>query len=257
MKIGIIGASAMGSILADKLVKTGHAVKISNSRGPDSLKDVAAKTGATAVSVMEAVNDVDAVFIAIPTKAVPHLPRGLFEGVAEDVVIIDITNTFPWRDGRIQAFEDGIPESRWVSDQIGRPVVKAFNTIAYPTLYAEGRPAQAAGRIAIPVAGDDARAKDIVMRLVDQFGFDGVDAGGIEESWRQQPGTPAYVTDLDVEGVKDGLRRADVTTARKRRDVASEIFSGPGENLPPVSDAAHLVAIIRAIYRALQKVQPA
>lgn len=257
MKIGIIGASAMGSILADKLVKLGHAVKISNSRGPNSLKDVAANTGATAVSIMEAVRDVDAVFIAIPTKAVPHLPNGLFEGVPADVVVIDITNTFPWRDGHIQAFDDGAPESRWVSDQIGRPVVKAFNTIAYPTLYAEGRPAQAAGRIAIPVAGDDARAKDIVMRLVDQFGFDAVDAGGIDESWRQQPGTPAYVTDLDVEGVKDGLRRADVTTARKRRDVASEIFSGPGENLPPVSDAAHLVAIIRAIYRALQKVQPA
>lgn len=256
MKIGIIGGSSMGTILAGKLTKAGHTVKISNSRGPETLQDVAAKTGAIAVSVVDAVRDVDVVFIAIPTKAVPHLPSGLFEGVSDDVVVIDITNTFPWRDGLIQAFDDGVPESRWVSDQIGRSVVKAFNTVAFPTLYAEGRPAGAPGRIAVPVAGDDTRAKDIVLKLVDQLGFDGVDAGSIDESWRQQPGTPAYVTDLDVEGVKQGLARADVVNARKRRDLASEIFSGPGENLPPVSDAAHLVAIIRAIYRALQKMEP-
>lgn len=247
----------MGSILAGKLTKAGHAVKISNSRGPETLQGVAAQTGATAVSVTDAVRGVDVVFIAIPTKAVPHLPKGLFAAVSDDVVVIDITNTFPWRDGLIQAFDDGVPESRWVADQIGHAVVKAFNTISFPTLQAEGRPAGTPGRIAVPVAGDDATAKGIVLKLADQFGFDGVDAGSLDESWRQQPGTPAYVTDLDVEGVKAALKRAEIPTARKRRDIASEIFSGPGENLPPVSDPAHLVAIIRAIYRALQKVEPA
>jgi 8-hydroxy-5-deazaflavin:NADPH oxidoreductase len=256
MKIGIIGAASMGPILAGMLTKVGHAVKISNSRGPDTLKAIAAQTGATAVSVSDAVKDVDVVFIAIQTRSVPDLPKGLFEGVPDRVIVIDITNTFPWRDGKIQAFEDGVPESRWVSDQIGRPVIKAFNTLGFPTLYSEGRPKGTPGRIAMPVAGDDARAKEIVFDLVDQLGFDGVDAGSIADSWRQQPGTPAYCTDLDVEGVKDGLARADVVNARKRRDITSEIFSGPGENLPSVSDPKELVAIIRAIYRGVHKMNP-
>ena len=257
VKIGIIGAASMGQILAGKLIEAGHAVKVSNSRGPETLEDIAAKTGATAVSVSDAVKDVDVVFIAIPTGAVPHLPNDLFEGVPEDVVVIDITNTFPWRDGLIQAFDDGVPESRWVCAQIGRPVIKAFNTVGFPTLHAEGRPAGTPGRIAMPVAGDDARAKHIVLQLVEQLGFDAVDAGSLDDSWRQQPGTPAYCTDLDVHGVKEGLARADTANARKRRDIASEIFSGPGENLPPVSDPKDLVAIIRAIYRAVNKMNPA
>jgi 8-hydroxy-5-deazaflavin:NADPH oxidoreductase len=256
VRAGIIGSAVMGRILAGKLAGAGHSVKVSNSRGPESLVDFSAQTGATAVSVQDAVKDVDVVFIAIPTKAVPDLPVGLFDGIADDVVVIDITNTFPWRDGVIQAFDEGVPESRWVSERIGRPVVKAFNTVGFPTLYAEGRPVGSDGRIAIPVAGDDTKAKDVVLTLVEQFGFDGVDGGGIDDSWRQQPGTPAYCTDLDVQGVRDGLARADVVNARKRRDIASEIFSGPGENLPAVSDPKELVVIIRAIYRAINKMNP-
>jgi 8-hydroxy-5-deazaflavin:NADPH oxidoreductase len=176
MRTGIIGSAAMGRILAGKLADAGHSVKVANSRGPESLADFAAQTGATAVSVLDVVKDVDVVFVAIPTKAVADLPTGLFDGVPDDVVVVDITNTFPWRDGLIQAFEKGVPESRWVSERIGRSVVKAFNTVGFPTLYSEGRPAGSDGRIAIPVAGDDAKAKDVVLGLVDQFGFDGVDA---------------------------------------------------------------------------------
>ena len=256
MKAGIIGAAAMGQILAGKLLAGGHSVRISNSRGPSSLAEVAAQIGATAVSVADAVVDVDIVFIAIPTRAVPNLPKRLFENAPKDLIVVDLTNTFPWRDGLIPAFDQGVPESVWVSEQIGRPVVKALNTVGYPALYAEGRPKGMPGRIAMAVAGDDAKAKAVVLDLVDQFGFDGVDAGSIAESWRQQPGTPAYCTDLDIDGVKDGLARADVTNARKRRDITSEIFSGPGENLPAVSDPKDLVAIIRAIYRAVHKMNP-
>jgi predicted dinucleotide-binding enzyme len=101
-----------------------------------------------------------------------------------------------------------MPESRWVEQQLGRPVVKAFNSIVAQHLLKLGRPAGTPGRIALPVAGDDDAAKAVVMRLVNELGFDPIDAGGLDESWRQQPGTPVYCTDLDAEGVRRGLSEA-------------------------------------------------
>ena len=99
-------------------------------------------------------------------------------------------------------------ESRWVATRLGRPVVKAFNNIYFKSLMERGRPAGAPDRIALPVAGDRARDKEIVIRLLDELGFDGVDAGGLDESWRQQPGTPVYVADLDAEAVRRALAEA-------------------------------------------------
>jgi predicted dinucleotide-binding enzyme len=127
-------------------------------------------------------------------------------------VIVDTGNYYPKRDGRIAAIEDGVPESKWVSQQLGQPVVKAFNTIYAQHLLERGRAADQAGRIALPVAGDDAAAKATVIRLIDELGFDGVDAGTLDESWRQQPGTPCYGADLDEEA----LRRALASTRRER-----------------------------------------
>ncbi len=106
-----------------------------------------------------------------------------------------------------------MPESVWVSRQLGRPVIKAFNNIRAQHLMERGRAAGAPGRIALPVAGDDPRAKGVVMQLVEELGFDAVDAGPLSESWRQQPGTPVYATDLDAEGVRRGLAEA----SRERR----------------------------------------
>jgi predicted dinucleotide-binding enzyme len=87
-------------------------------------------------------------------------------------------------------------------------VVKAFNNIYAQHLLERGKPKGAAGRIALPVAGDDQRAKDVVIRLLDELGFDGVDAGTLDDSWRQQPGTPVYGTDLDAAGVRKALGEA-------------------------------------------------
>src|SRR5207247_10963178 len=112
------------------------------------------------------------------------------------------------RDGRIDGIEEGTTESRWVSKQLGRPVLKAFNNIYAEHLLKKGQPAGTPGRIALPVAGDDERAKAIVLKLVDELGFDGVDAGGLDESWRQQPGTPVYAADFDAEGRREGLANA-------------------------------------------------
>jgi 8-hydroxy-5-deazaflavin:NADPH oxidoreductase len=142
-------------------------------------------------------------------KNIPRLPTGLFDGVSEDVVVVDTGNYYPQqRDGRIDAIEDGTTESRWVSERLGRPVVKAFNNIYARHLLERGKPKGAPRRIALPVAGDDRRAKEIVIRLLDQLGFDGVDAGSLDESWRQQPGTAVYGTDLDAEGVRKALAEA-------------------------------------------------
>jgi predicted dinucleotide-binding enzyme len=121
---------------------------------------------------------------------------------------VDTGNYYPQRDGRIAGIEEGMTESRWVATQLGRSVIKAFNTMNYKRLPERGRPKGTPGRVALPVAGDDQRAKQIVMRLVDELGFDPIDDGGLDDSWRQQPGTPVYDIDRDAEGVKHALREA-------------------------------------------------
>ena len=125
-----------------------------------------------------------------------------------DVVVIDTGNYYPTRDGRIPAIEQGQPESAWVAEQIGRPVIKAFNNIYAKSLLENGRPKGAPDRIALPVAGDPLEARAKVMRLVDELGFDPIDAGGIEESWRQQPGTPSYTRGQQCDAVEDRARRS-------------------------------------------------
>jgi 8-hydroxy-5-deazaflavin:NADPH oxidoreductase len=209
MRIGIIGAGQIGGTLARRLRALGHDVSIANSRGPETLGELAKETGATPVTVEEAARAGDVVIVTIPLRNIPRLPAGLFEGVPEGVVVVDTSNYYPQqRDGRIDSIENGTTESRWVADRLGRTVVKAFNTIYARHLLERGKPKGAPGRIALPVAGDDTRAKDAVIRLLDELGFDGVDAGSLDESWRQQPATPVYGTDLDADGVRRALKDA-------------------------------------------------
>jgi 8-hydroxy-5-deazaflavin:NADPH oxidoreductase len=208
MKIGIIGAGHIGGALVHRLTTLGHEVSVANSRGPATLSALATETGAKAVTVQEAVRDKDLVVVTIPEKSVAALPKDLFDTARPDTIIIDTGNYYPQRDGRIEEIERGTTESRWVSKQLGRPVVKAFNNIYAQHLLDRGKPAGAPGRIALPVAGDDAKAKGTVIRLLDELGFDGVDAGTIDESWRQQPGTPVYGSDHDAKGVREDLAKA-------------------------------------------------
>ena len=225
MKIGIIGAGQIGGTLTRRLTALGHEVLVANSRGPETLSDLASETGATAVSVPEAVRGVDLIVVTIPEKNIPSLPGGLFADTPDHVVVVDTGNYYPrQRDGRIEAIEAGLPESKWVAQQLGRPVIKAFNNIYAKHLLELGRPKGAAGRIALPVAGDDPAAKAIVLKLVDELGFDGVDAGGLGESWRQQPGTPVYTKDFDVEGVRRALSEAKKERTQEWR--ATDISPG-------------------------------
>jgi predicted dinucleotide-binding enzyme len=208
MKIGIIGAGHIGGTLTRRLRALGHDVSVANSRGPQTLTSLAEETGAHAVTVPEAAKDKDLVIVTIPEKSVPGMPKGLFASTGPDTVVVDTGNYYPQRDGRIAAIEGGTTESLWVSQQIGRPVIKAFNTIHAQHLLENGRPRGASNRIALPVAGDDAKAKAVVMKLIDDLGFDAVDAGSLDESWRQQPGAPVYGADLDAAGTKRALADA-------------------------------------------------
>ncbi|MGW5529102.1 NADPH-dependent F420 reductase [Streptomyces xanthochromogenes] len=193
MKIGIIGAGNIGGNLTRRLTALGHQVSIANSRGPHTLSALAEETGAAPVTVEQAADGAQVVVVTIPLKNVPDLPKDLFGKAADGLAVIDTGNYYPKeRDGRIDAIEDGLPESRWTEQHIGHPVIKVFNGTYAQDLLDRPRPKGAADRVAVPVAGDDAAAKQLVRELVDELGFDTVDAGGIDDSWRQQPATPVY-----------------------------------------------------------------
>ena len=209
MKIGIVGAGNIGGTLTRRFTALGHDVFVANSRGPEPLRDLAAETGARPVTVHEAARNGNVVIVTIQEKNIPQLPPDLFKGVPESVVVVDTGNYYPRkRDGRIDGIENGMLESRWVEQQLHRPVVKAFNNIYWEHLLEKGQPKGTPGRIALPIAGDDPAAKAVVLQLIDELGFDGVDAGGLDESWRQQPDTSVYGADLDAKGVRRALEKA-------------------------------------------------
>jgi predicted dinucleotide-binding enzyme len=161
---------------------------------------------------------------------ISDLPGDLFASVPEDVVVLDTGNYYPARDGRIDPIEEGQAESAWVAEHFGRAVVKAFNNIVSQSLLENGRPKGAPGRIALPVAGDPPEAQEKVMRLVDELGFDPVDAGNMEDSWRQQPGTPCYAADLDATRLRQALaaaNRSRLPEYRSKADDAARAFFAP------------------------------
>jgi 8-hydroxy-5-deazaflavin:NADPH oxidoreductase len=230
MKIGIIGAGNIGGTLTRRFREVGHDVYMANAHGPASLADLAAETGAKAVTVEEAARAGDVVVVTIPESNIPSLPRDLFAQTAAGVAVVDTGNYYPrQRDGRIEGIEDGLTESCWVEEQLNHAVIKAFNNIYAEHLLKLGKPPGTPGRVALPVAGDDPAAKAVVMRLVDEIGFDPVDAGGLDESWRQQPGSPVYTKDFDAAGVRAALAQASPERTEEWRATAKS----PGTFMAP------------------------
>lgn len=199
MKIGIVGSGNIGGTLTRRLSQLGHEVTVANTRGPESLAGLAEETGATPATPEDAIRDAEIVVLAVPLKAVPDLPD------LAGKVVLDANNYYPGRDGQIAEIDGGAASSRWVADQTGATVVKAFNTMGWRKLLADGRPHGDPDRLAIPVAADDAEAKATVSGLVDALGFDPVDAGSLDDSRRQEPGTPVYGADLDAERTRAAL----------------------------------------------------
>lgn len=242
MKVGIIGAGSIGSIISKKLAENGHDVKIADARGIEYLegKELTGK----AVRVEDAVTNIEVLIISLPFNAIPSIRENIRQ-VGEDVIVVDTSNYYPGRDDEIEEIEDGMVESIWVSKQLGRPVIKAFNNLLAYTLENEGTPEDATGRIAMAVAGDDASQKQIIMDIVNQIGFDTVDGGSLSDSWRQQPGTPAYCTELRKDELTKALKKANKEKAPVLRDKVMEKLSASNPKLLTHKD---IVDMNRDIY---------
>src|SRR6185369_7965041 len=187
--------------------------------GPEGVQAFANEIGALPVDVRGAVEGADVVILSIPFPAVAKLPEGLFDNLPASVPVVDTSNYYPGlRDPRIPDVDAGQVESLWVAEQIGRPVIKAFNNILAYSLANLDRPLGASDRLAVAIAGDDARAKAIVSVLVNEIGFDPVDAGALAESWRQQPSTPVYCCDWNADETREALAAAKPGEAPRKRD---------------------------------------
>ena len=229
LSIGIIGAGQIGSTLIRQYTRAGHLVKMANASGVEKLKSLASETGAVAVTLADAVTGVDVIVLSIPTIAIPQLPKNLFKNTSSDTVIIDTSNYYPIRDGNIEELEKGMVESVWVSNYLQRPVIKVYNNIIAGSLVLSGTPGNVASRIALPVSGDDKEAKALVSILVDASGFDSFDVGSLQDSWRQQPGSPVYCTDLTVAQLKKSIQKAkkDILPERRQLGLAFILQQNP------------------------------
>jgi hypothetical protein len=159
-----------------------------------------------------------------PQKAIPKLPKGLLNKAKKETIVIDVGNYYPFRDGRIDEIENGLTESVWVERQLGRPVVKVFNSIIAKALAEAGRPAGSRDRVALPISGDDPKAKEIVAQVIDRIGFDSVDAGTIADSWRQQPGSPVYCTNPTKEELQLWLKNVDRSSLATGREKGLKAY---------------------------------
>lgn len=239
--IGIIGAGQVGAALAAGWTAQGLEVKVANTRGAQSLEEFSAKTGATAVDLSDITAGVDVLVLAVPEGRVAEL-QAVLSTLAQRAPVVDAGNYYPFRDGAINDIIQGLPESLWVTGQIGRPVIKAFNSIIAARILTQGREKGQPGRVALPVAGDDQAAKATVMELVEILGFDAWDAGGLKDSWRQQPGQGAYCTDQPLDSLQRLLAEADPVKGPQQRDQDMQKL------LPVIATAspAELVGMVRA-----------
>jgi predicted dinucleotide-binding enzyme len=242
VKIAILGAGNVGIPLAKAFAADGHAVKLANSRGPETLRELAASLGVTAAWTADAVHDVDVIITTVNLNSYAAI-RPLLDGVPDDVPVIDTGNYHPYRDGHIATIDDGQIEAHWITEQLGRPVTKAWNAVLAQTLAEKGTPAGTPGRIALPVAGDDPKARRLAATLTDITGFDPVDIGGLDNTWRAHPGTAAYCTELPREALLAAIERADRRHAPLRRDLCMQAFVSFGDAL----DRENTVRLHRAI----------
>ena len=210
MNIGVIGAGFIGRAVAQLALAAGHEVMLSNSRGPQTMSSVLSGIPGVQVGRAEdAAKFGELVLIAIPLE---HY-RAVLPQWLEGKTVMDANNYYPQRDGHIPVLDRfETTTSRLLADHLPHAhVVKVFNAIFAPELTQDARPHGATDRRALPVAADDAAAKAQVIRLLDELGFDAVDAGGLDESWRFERAKPAYCVRLDQHALKAALAAAERT----------------------------------------------
>lgn len=246
MKVGILGVGHIGKTLARKLAEAGHDVKVANSRGPETIEADVLAFGARAVTTAAAVEDVDAVILSIPLLRIPSIAP-LIAGLPAETVVIDTSNYYPFRDDKIDAIEGGQVESLWVAEQLGRPIAKAWNAIGSASFAKKGTPPGTPGRIAIPIAADRDRDRDVTMALVNDTGLDAFAAGSLADSWRQQPGAPVYCTDLTHDEIGGVLEAAEKDRLPKRRDLGVAVMQERLGDSTTNPDEDWGVRLVRAI----------
>ncbi|RXK17493.1 NADPH-dependent F420 reductase [Macrococcus sp. DPC7161] len=238
MKIGIIGAGPIGTTISKHLFDAGHEIKIADLRSIDKLKDKDYK--GNAVTIEDVIQDINVLIISIPFHVVPQLKNHLSQ-LDEHTIIIDTTNYYPFRDGNITSIEQGKVESVWVSEQIGKPVIKAFNNLLAMTLQnitsADGK------KIAMAISGDNQNHKDTVTNMIREIGIDVVDNGELNNSWRHQPGAPAYCTELNQSHLEHALKIAVKSSVPINRDEVMKHFK-------PNMQHEDIVAMNRKVYGA-------
>ncbi|MGW7295287.1 NADPH-dependent F420 reductase [Streptomyces xiamenensis] len=245
MKITVIGAGAIGGNLAVKLSTAGHDVQVAGAHGPEAIRAEVLESGARATELTDAVRGRDVIILAIPFGVAGRL-ADVFASVPDETVVIDTSNYYPGMLSEpIEAVDNGQVESVYTAELLGRPVVKAWNAALAGTQQTRGLPAGTPGRIAIPVAGDSEQARRVAMRLVDDTGFDPYDAGTLADSWRQQPNSPAYCTELTLDELPAALAAADRVKDAAVRDSLPERFAALPAN-PTVDD---VVEMNRAAHR--------
>jgi 8-hydroxy-5-deazaflavin:NADPH oxidoreductase len=255
MKIGVIGAGVIGRTLARKFNAAGHRVTLADAKGVASIQSIAQSAGVAAVEVVDVANDVDVLVVSIPFFAIPDLVKTLQGKIDDRIVIVETTNYWPHRDNKVEAVENGMVNSVWVQQQFGRPVIKAFSNIGAYSLAVEGKPRGSKNRIALAVSGDEQKAKQVVLGLVDDAGFDALDAGLLEDSWRQQAGSSAYCTDLTLPELvkarevanKETLREKQELLFSKMQDYGDEYFAIILSGDYPEGFVDHAVDIMRDI----------
>jgi 8-hydroxy-5-deazaflavin:NADPH oxidoreductase len=207
--IGIIGSGHVGSNLAQAAIAHGYDVVLSNSQGPDSLTGLVGKLGphARAATPAEAAAACDFAIVAIPITTVDQIP---VEPLAGKVVIATI-NYFPQRGGHIPEIDNGtttVPGLLQAHLATSR-VVRAFNMINAAEMSGDGHPEGDPKRRALALSGDDPAAKQLVADLYDEFGFDALDIGGLDESWRLDPGQPAFVVRQNLADLRANVAKAE------------------------------------------------
>lgn len=240
-RVAIIGAGPVGTALATQLTSIGHSVSISNSRGPETLCQEEQRTGAHAMRVEEGVAQADVVVLGVPVSSVAALKPILQASLRPDAVLVDAGNYYPARDGHIEQLYQGMPDSEWLARNMSKPVIKAFNNIIAANLVISAKPKDCSERSALAVAGDDNQAVAFIMELVEQIGFDAFNAGSLADSWRQQPGQPAYCTEPTLKQLPGLLSRAKREGAAQNRDRARDIVA----KLPSGFDAQVLLRVSR------------
>lgn len=200
MKVSIIGTGAIGGTIAKKLVKAGYKVSIANTKGLKGVKKFADEIGAEPKDLETISRDAEILILSVPFGAIAKLSKNIFNNLPASSIIVDTSNYYP--EVRKEEFDESIPESIWVSKLVGRNIIKTFNNLLSYSLENLGKPKGAKNRLAMQIAGNDENQKKIVMKLIEDCGFEPYDNGNLDNSWTQQPNSAGYCCDYTCEELK-------------------------------------------------------